>query len=433
MRAISIVPTAARAQVRGEALEPEPGRVDLLEVLARQPAHDGAAGRGHRDEALPLELAQPRPDGCGRDPELRCEVALHERRPRRERSVDDQLAERAGNLLLDRLPVLDRGDGWGRPFHAPTVCSMLALNAICYFKSQMTVTARIGVDVGGTFTDVILHEADGSVRVHKLLSTPPSYDEAVVEGGLRAGRRRARERGARGRPRHHRGDERRARAPRRRDGARHDPELPRRARAAAAADPAHVRPLLAQAAAARRAPLSLRGDRARGRRRHGRVRARRGRGAHARRAAARARDRLRRRLLPALVPLPRARAARRRDPGRGAARRDDLPLERDPARAARVRALGDDRRERLRPAADVVVHRPDPDRPRPDRARRRASLDHAVLRWRHDGRRRQGAARCSRSSRGRPPESSRRSGWRSGSGSRTRSRSTWAARPPRRP
>ena len=41
--------------------------------------------------------------------------------------------------------------------------------------------ARIGVDVGGTFTDVILHEAGGRVRVHKLLSTPPSYDLAVVE------------------------------------------------------------------------------------------------------------------------------------------------------------------------------------------------------------------------------------------------------------
>ena len=52
-------------------------------------------------------------------------------------------------------------------------------------------TARIGVDVGGTFTDVILHEADGRVRVHKLLSTPPSYDRAVVEAvsGL-VGRRR---------------------------------------------------------------------------------------------------------------------------------------------------------------------------------------------------------------------------------------------------
>ena len=57
---------------------------------------------------------------------------------------------------------------------------MLGRNAICYRKSQMTV-ARVGVDVGGTFTDVILHEADGRARVHKILSTPPNYDRAVVD------------------------------------------------------------------------------------------------------------------------------------------------------------------------------------------------------------------------------------------------------------
>jgi N-methylhydantoinase A/oxoprolinase/acetone carboxylase beta subunit len=46
--------------------------------------------------------------------------------------------------------------------------------------------ARVGVDIGGTFTDVILHGADGRVVIRKLLSTPPSYDLAVVEavGGL---------------------------------------------------------------------------------------------------------------------------------------------------------------------------------------------------------------------------------------------------------
>jgi N-methylhydantoinase A len=43
------------------------------------------------------------------------------------------------------------------------------------------IGARIGVDVGGTFTDVILHGADGRVHVHKLLSTPPTYDRAVVD------------------------------------------------------------------------------------------------------------------------------------------------------------------------------------------------------------------------------------------------------------
>ncbi|MEJ7569790.1 MAG: hydantoinase/oxoprolinase family protein [Gaiellaceae bacterium] len=46
----------------------------------------------------------------------------------------------------------------------------------------MTIAgARVGVDVGGTFTDVILHGAEGRVVVRKLLSTPPSYDLAVVD------------------------------------------------------------------------------------------------------------------------------------------------------------------------------------------------------------------------------------------------------------
>jgi N-methylhydantoinase A len=50
-------------------------------------------------------------------------------------------------------------------------------------------SARIGVDVGGTFTDVILQRADGSATIRKLLSTPPNYDAAVVEavGGLADG------------------------------------------------------------------------------------------------------------------------------------------------------------------------------------------------------------------------------------------------------
>jgi N-methylhydantoinase A len=41
--------------------------------------------------------------------------------------------------------------------------------------------ARIGVDVGGTFTDVILRHPDGTATVRKVPSTPPAYDRAVVE------------------------------------------------------------------------------------------------------------------------------------------------------------------------------------------------------------------------------------------------------------
>ena len=40
---------------------------------------------------------------------------------------------------------------------------------------------RAAADVGGTFTDVIVTDADGGVRFSKVLSTPPAYDRAVVE------------------------------------------------------------------------------------------------------------------------------------------------------------------------------------------------------------------------------------------------------------
>jgi hypothetical protein len=40
---------------------------------------------------------------------------------------------------------------------------------------------RVGADVGGTFTDVLALDADGRVRVTKVLSTPPDYDRAVVD------------------------------------------------------------------------------------------------------------------------------------------------------------------------------------------------------------------------------------------------------------
>ncbi len=41
---------------------------------------------------------------------------------------------------------------------------------------------RIGVDIGGTFTDVVCQDADGSLTFRKVLSTPPEYDRAVVDG-----------------------------------------------------------------------------------------------------------------------------------------------------------------------------------------------------------------------------------------------------------
>ena len=40
---------------------------------------------------------------------------------------------------------------------------------------------RIGADVGGTFTDVIFMDDAGSVRTHKVLSTPPDFERAVLD------------------------------------------------------------------------------------------------------------------------------------------------------------------------------------------------------------------------------------------------------------
>jgi N-methylhydantoinase A len=39
-----------------------------------------------------------------------------------------------------------------------------------------------GVDTGGTFTDVVLREANGNISLHKLLSTPSDPSRAIVEG-----------------------------------------------------------------------------------------------------------------------------------------------------------------------------------------------------------------------------------------------------------
>ena len=43
---------------------------------------------------------------------------------------------------------------------------------------------RLGVDIGGTFTDVVLLGADGSVRTAKVLSTPEDYARGVVDGAI---------------------------------------------------------------------------------------------------------------------------------------------------------------------------------------------------------------------------------------------------------
>ena len=42
---------------------------------------------------------------------------------------------------------------------------------------------RLGIDIGGTFTDIVLLGSDGTVRKQKVLSTPDNYARGFV-GGL---------------------------------------------------------------------------------------------------------------------------------------------------------------------------------------------------------------------------------------------------------
>ncbi len=46
----------------------------------------------------------------------------------------------------------------------------------------MPAESRIGVDVGGTFTDVVVTNAGGDIYTYKLLSTPRDFSEGVVDG-----------------------------------------------------------------------------------------------------------------------------------------------------------------------------------------------------------------------------------------------------------
>src|SRR5262245_40152154 len=50
-----------------------------------------------------------------------------------------------------------------------------------YRMATIGTRSRIGVDVGGTFTDVILQQPDGRATIRTLLSTPPNYEAAVVD------------------------------------------------------------------------------------------------------------------------------------------------------------------------------------------------------------------------------------------------------------
>ena len=45
----------------------------------------------------------------------------------------------------------------------------------------MAITYRVGVDVGGTFTDIVLLGSDGSIHTKKIASSMGNYAHAIVD------------------------------------------------------------------------------------------------------------------------------------------------------------------------------------------------------------------------------------------------------------
>ena len=52
----------------------------------------------------------------------------------------------------------------------------------CEFLRTIGRMMRLGVDTGGTFTDFVLLDSAGQLRVHKVLSTPDAPERAILQG-----------------------------------------------------------------------------------------------------------------------------------------------------------------------------------------------------------------------------------------------------------
>src|SRR5499426_501519 len=49
-------------------------------------------------------------------------------------------------------------------------------------RREPMITYRVGVDIGGTFTDIVLLGADGTIHTKKISSSVDNYARAIVDG-----------------------------------------------------------------------------------------------------------------------------------------------------------------------------------------------------------------------------------------------------------
>ena len=144
----------------------------------RQPPRRGA-GRRLRDPALRGARPQHR--------RRRARPRRHVHRRARDRAREDRRA-RAGARRPDPADAGDQGElrpeRDPQPRQGAAGCARRSrLDAVGVTLSPR-VAYRLGVDIGGTFTDVVLLGDDGSVRTRKVLSTPDDYARGVVDGAV---------------------------------------------------------------------------------------------------------------------------------------------------------------------------------------------------------------------------------------------------------
>src|SRR5690349_16182238 len=64
----------------------------------------------------------------------------------------------------------------------PTLVGLTRGRALDTVAAMSLAPIRVGVDIGGTFTDIVVARADGTLIVNKTSSTPDDPGLAVVNG-----------------------------------------------------------------------------------------------------------------------------------------------------------------------------------------------------------------------------------------------------------
>src|SRR4051812_3462763 len=95
------------------------------------------------------------------------------------REIACPLGERSREKRMDGECARRRGWAQSRPLAVPSD----ATYAGCLIVGADFMAWRIGIDIGGTFTDVALVQEDtGRIVIAKLPTTPHDFGQAVIEG-----------------------------------------------------------------------------------------------------------------------------------------------------------------------------------------------------------------------------------------------------------